>query len=74
MLAAACKELGAPKIAARLENAGFLGFSDDLPAAILNTAKRFGKARFAQITAKHVAEAKDMPEYIAQAIDWLQEL
>jgi len=41
---------------------------------VLNTAKRFGKARFSQISSKHMALAKGpMPEYIKEAINWLIE-
>ena len=39
--------------------------------AVLNTAKRFGKARFAQIAVRHVGQAKTMPKYIYDAAMWL---
>lgn len=39
--------------------------------AVLNTAKRFGKARFAQIAVRHVGQATIMPKYIYDAAAWL---
>ncbi len=39
---------------------------------VLNTAKRFGKARFAQVLSKHINLAEEMPDYIRDAIDWLE--
>jgi putative ATP-dependent endonuclease of the OLD family len=39
--------------------------------SILNTAKRFGKARFAQIAARHIDQATTMPKYIYDAAMWL---
>jgi putative ATP-dependent endonuclease of OLD family len=42
-----------------------------LDLAILNTAKRFGKARFAQVASKHVLLATQLPSYVRDAIDWL---
>jgi putative ATP-dependent endonuclease of OLD family len=38
---------------------------------VLNTAKRFGKARFAQMAAKYADRADALPRYIAEAVDWL---
>lgn len=46
---------------------------DELSTTVLNTAKRFGKARFAQIAAKHVNLATEIPQYIKDAINWLIE-
>ena len=40
---------------------------------VLATAKRFGKARFAQIVARHADTATELPLYIRQAVDWLLE-
>jgi putative ATP-dependent endonuclease of OLD family len=40
---------------------------------ILNTAKRFGKARFAQIAARHADQATVMPKYIYDAAMWLSD-
>jgi putative ATP-dependent endonuclease of OLD family len=39
--------------------------------AVLNTAKRFGKARFAQIAIRHIGQATVMPQYIYDAAEWL---
>jgi putative ATP-dependent endonuclease of OLD family len=39
---------------------------------VLNTAKRFGKARFAQVLSKHINLAEEMPDYIRNAVDWLE--
>jgi putative ATP-dependent endonuclease of the OLD family len=41
--------------------------------SILTTAKRFGKARFAQIAARHVDQATVMPKYIYDAAMWLSD-
>ena len=38
---------------------------------VLNSAKRVGKARFAQIMSKHVGKVDTMPSYIEEAINWL---
>lgn len=38
---------------------------------VLKTAKRIGKARFAQIAMRHVGEAKTLPKYIYDAAMWL---
>ncbi|NQT27850.1 AAA family ATPase [candidate division KSB1 bacterium] len=83
MLATAAQECGAPIIAQKLQlgNETIIrdGFDQNthgelltnLSTSVLNTAKRFGKARFAQVAAKHVALASGMPKYIRQAIKWL---
>ena len=85
MLAKAADDVGAPTIAQRLrdgDDALALGnMTEDerkelmktLRDAVLNTAKRFGKARFAQIAARHVDEASSLPKYIADAAKWLVE-
>jgi putative ATP-dependent endonuclease of the OLD family len=39
--------------------------------AVLNTAERFGKARFAQIAVRHIDQARAMPKYICDAAMWL---
>ena len=39
--------------------------------SVLRTAKRFGKARFAQVTSKHVGSATSIPDYIRRALEWL---
>lgn len=38
---------------------------------ILRSAKRVGKARFAQVASKHVAAATEIPSYIHDAVKWL---
>jgi len=75
-------ELGAPLIRARIA-AAITALStartakarsralEGLDSAILNTAKRFGKARFAQVASKHVQLATELPNYIRKAINWL---
>jgi putative ATP-dependent endonuclease of OLD family len=43
----------------------------ELGDATLKTAKRFGKARFAQVASKYASEAEDIPTYIRNAVEWL---
>lgn len=83
MLAEASAEIGAPNVAAKLrlgittcETAVMLGqdtsaILDPLRKSVLNTAKRFGKARFAQIAARHIDKATEIPAYIKSAVEWL---
>ncbi len=85
MWAAAAGDIGAKQIAGKLR-AGIKALAKDnlskedrqillepLRASVLNTAKRFGKARFAQIAARHVDEASVLPTYIEDAVKWLLE-
>ena len=85
MLALAADDIGAPKVAETLRE-GAESLADDdidneerktlqksLRDMVLNTAKRFGKARFAQIAARHVDQATAIPKYIADAAKWLVE-
>lgn len=85
MFARAADDIGAPGIAKRLRE-GLEKLEDDeldddkrndilksLRKSVLNTAKRFGKARFAQIAARHVACAETIPKYLANAANWLLE-
>jgi putative ATP-dependent endonuclease of OLD family len=77
--------LGAPQIVSTLEDglnklqsASLNGDEEvnlkvGLGTAVLNTAKRFGKARFAQVAARYVAQANDLPPYVEDALDWLME-
>jgi len=44
---------------------------EEIKQKVLNTAKRFGKARFAQVAARYVNLAEDMPDYIGEAIGWM---
>jgi putative ATP-dependent endonuclease of OLD family len=73
MLEAVARALGAPRIARKLSEAGVLGTDDDLKYAVLQTAKRFGKGRFAQVAARHVGQATELPGYIGDAVDWLRD-
>ena len=82
---AAAEALGAPKIHEALSSgyaklcSGSLQLDDEvklrveLGGAVLNTAKRFGKARYAQVAARFTDRADELPEYIQQAFDWLLE-
>jgi len=85
MFACAADDVGAPIIAKRLRE-GVEALKDetlDNPAqqriltplrkSVLSTAKRFGKARFAQIAARHVDKATSVPKYLADAVEWLME-
>lgn len=83
MLTAAAADIGAPSVANRLrEGAEDLKDSDlssqqrsstlvSLRQMVLTTAKRFGKARFAQVTARHADKATGIPRYLTEAVDWL---
>jgi putative ATP-dependent endonuclease of OLD family len=82
MLAHAADDIGAPAVASRLRG-GIVALADageaserrdilmPLRGAVLNTARRFGKARFAQIASRYVSFATSMPKYIADAAEWL---
>ncbi len=83
MFIAAAEELDAPKVVTRLKR--ILNgtnwtppLSEDAKASlkearniVLATAKRFGKARFAQVASRHVDKATTLPKYLKDAIDWL---
>lgn len=79
MLKAAIREIGAPRVAntlRRLEEEVAAGRHPDLNPgkdSVLRTAKKFGKARFAQVISKHVDSATEVPDYIRRALDWLME-
>ena len=85
MFARASEDIGAPTIAKQLRKGAEVLADDDLEHAekneilmslrnrVLNTAKRFGKARFAQMAARHGAQATKIPKYLADALDWLTE-
>jgi len=85
MLIETTRALGAPQIVTQLENGlstlllGGLGLAEETALRVelgritLNTAKRFGKARFAQIAARYAYLATDLPPYIEQAYEWLTE-
>ncbi len=85
MLARAADDIGAPTVAKKLRK-GAAELGDDgldknqrdailnpLRKTVLNTAKRFGKARFAQIAARHVDQATSVPKYLCDAVRWLTE-
>lgn len=83
-LSSAAKECGATKIAQKLEDghkklkSGELEDKEikelkgDLRKSVLATAKRVGKARFAQVVSKHMDSAESIPKYIRDAIEWLE--
>lgn len=86
MFACATDSVGAPIVARNLRK-GIKNLSvlksgnkkdrndiiNPLRTSVLNTAKRFGKARFAQIAARHVDKATSVPQYIQDAVNWLIE-
>jgi putative ATP-dependent endonuclease of OLD family len=83
MFARAADDIGAPTVAKRLrEGAKSLAENQldekgrnkilaPLRKMVLNTAKRFGKARFAQVTARYADQAEVIPQYLADAAKWL---
>ncbi len=85
MLALAADDIGAPLLAQRLRlgeealNDTRLGEAErkdilkPLRQMVLDTARRFGKARFAQLAAGHAERARDAPKYLVRAATWLIE-
>jgi putative ATP-dependent endonuclease of OLD family len=84
LFAHAADDIGAPLVAKRLRKAAKQlekgpdeserkEILDEMREAVLNTAKRFGKARFAQIASRHVGLAGAIPKYLADAAKWLME-
>jgi putative ATP-dependent endonuclease of OLD family len=77
MLEAGTREIGAPRLATslrQLQEQIIAGQQPDLMTAkdrVLRTAKRFGKARYAQVISKHASLARDLPPYLRSAVDWL---
>ncbi|MBI5602603.1 MAG: AAA family ATPase [Deltaproteobacteria bacterium] len=83
-LSAATTECGASKVSKILKNADQLiktgklnsyeqkELISSLRDPILSTAKRIGKARFAQILSKHIGGAEAIPKYIKDAVNWLE--
>lgn len=77
MLKNATREIGAPRVGdalQRLEEQVAAGRRPNLNLgkdSVLRTAKKFGKARFAQVVSKHVASATSVPDYISEALNWL---
>jgi putative ATP-dependent endonuclease of the OLD family len=74
MLAAAAADLGAQRVRADIQTQDLFGgpVPDALKDKVLRTAKRFGKARFAQVAARHVDQAGALPAYVTEAIAWLR--
>jgi len=65
-------DLGAPKLKAALEKQIGVGPpTDDLKDLVLQTAKRFGKGRFAQVAARYSELAEEVPKYVREAVEWL---
>jgi putative ATP-dependent endonuclease of OLD family len=80
MLIAAGHEFGAKKLVAALEDAKASISKEaairqqafaDASYLVLKTAKRVGKARFAQIVSKYANLATALPAYINDAVTWL---
>lgn len=79
------RALGAPQITEQLETGlanlqnptldakGKAALRLDLGQTVLRSAKRFGKARFAQVAARHAHRCTTLPEYIDSAVNWLLE-
>jgi len=78
MFAHAARQLGAVRVAAELDHAAAMATLDAAQAAkastkVLNTALRFGKARYAQVASEYVEHARDLPEYISAAVSWVRQ-
>lgn len=75
MLTKTVGELGAPKAKKALETQALVGGAvpPQIKDQVLRTAKRFGKARFAQVAARHVSEASELPKYVMDAVGWLRD-
>ncbi len=76
MFSLAAKEIGAPKVSKMLLEMSKKHKLDDAEQKtardkVLNTAIKFGKARFAQIASKYIAEAQAVPKYINDGIEWI---
>jgi putative ATP-dependent endonuclease of the OLD family len=84
MLTKASRAVGAPRVGDALETLDtdiLLGAYDEeeeaeelflMKAKVLRTAKRFGKARFAQLCAEHVGATCELPRCIVDAVAWLR--
>ncbi|BDC49803.1 ATP-dependent endonuclease [Bryobacterales bacterium F-183] len=74
MLGHAAGDLGAPRVRQRLLTAAASPDRPDLDSlgrTVLNTAKRFGKARFAQVVSSKIGPGNELPDYIRRAVEWL---
>jgi putative ATP-dependent endonuclease of OLD family len=74
MLSKAAGDLGASRTKIALETSSGRPPDDLLKDKVLRTAERFGKARFAQVAARHIEDAGALPAYIQDAIQWLRNL
>jgi putative ATP-dependent endonuclease of the OLD family len=80
MFASVAAELHAPRISKRLKelyekhNDTGLDNRENTQGRdkVLRSAKRFGKARFAQVACRHVEQAEKLPKYLVDAIEWLR--
>jgi putative ATP-dependent endonuclease of OLD family len=80
MLAQAAEDFGATRTTNRLRTiqetlpaGGDAAMMEEAEGMVLNAAKRFGKARFAQVVSKHIQLAESIPPYIRDAVTWLSE-
>ncbi len=79
MFSKAAEELGALQVSSDLKDCHgrHTNLNDEekkqAKDKVLNTAKRFGKARFAQVTSKYAKDAEGLPSYIKSAIRWITE-
>ncbi|MHB1954228.1 MAG: ATP-dependent nuclease [Sulfobacillus sp.] len=77
MLESGTRDIGAPRLAntlGQLREQVAAGQQPDLTAAkdrVLRAAKRFGKARYAQMISKHASTATAVPQYLRLALEWL---
>ena len=84
MLLATAEDINAVKMSATIKEA-IEKYEPDIPreqkikignevaSVTLATAKRLGKARFAQIASKYANKAEALPRYIRDALEWLIE-
>ena len=78
MFARAARHLGANRVAASLEKAAAkpnLSAPEATKASkrVLSTARRIGKARFAQVASEYVEHAGDLPQYIRDGVTWVRQ-
>jgi putative ATP-dependent endonuclease of the OLD family len=78
MFSKAAGRLGAPGVAAAL-NAAFAkqnltdAEGNEMAEKVLRTARRIGKARFAQVASEYVTAAGEVPGYISEGVHWLRQ-
>ncbi len=78
MFARAARHLGAERVAVSLDNAAgneSWSAADAAKASrrVLNSARRFGKARFAQVASEYAVIAADLPSYIRDGVTWVRQ-